>query len=63
MPTHTRQDSDATKICEEILKEAGMPRQTASVKEGFEKKHATSLAAKMVGRHKGGNTRAAKARV
>jgi hypothetical protein len=63
MSTHSRQHSDATQIAEEILKEAAMPRQTASVKEAFEKKNPASIAPKMVGRHKSGKTRAAKARV
>ena len=58
MPTHSRKDSDATQIAEEILREAAEPRQSASVKEAFEKKHPASLATKMVGRHKGGNTSA-----
>ena len=54
MPTHSRQHSDATQIVEEILKEAAMPRQPASVKEAFEKKNPASIAPKMLGRHKAG---------
>jgi hypothetical protein len=52
MSTHSRQHSDATQIVEDILKEAAMPRQTASVKEAFERKNSASIAPKMVGRHK-----------
>ena len=57
MPTRSRQHSDATQIVEEILKEAAMPRQAASVKKVFEKKNAASIAPKMRGRHKGGKTK------
>ena len=37
--THVKH-SDATQIAKEILKEAAKPRQSASVKEAFEKKNA-----------------------
>ena len=54
MPTHSRQHSDVTQIAKEILNEAAMPRQTASVKEAFEKKNAAAIAQKTRGRHKCG---------
>jgi hypothetical protein len=57
MPPHSRQHSDVTQIAKEILNEAAKPRQTASVKEAFEKKNQTSIAPKMRGRHKGGKTK------
>ena len=63
MPTHSRQHSDVTQIAKEILNEAAMPRQTASVKEAFEKKNPASIAPTMLGRHKGRKTKARKARV
>jgi hypothetical protein len=54
MPTHSRQHSELTQIAKEMLNEAAMPRQTASVKKAFEKKNAASIAPKTRGRHKGG---------
>jgi hypothetical protein len=39
MPTHSRQHSDVTQIAKEILNEAAMPRQAASVKEALERKN------------------------
>ena len=63
MPTHSRQHSDVAQITEEILKEAAIPRQAASVKEAFEKKNAASIAPKTLGGNKVGKSRAAKASV
>ena len=62
MPTHSRKHSDATQIVEDILKEAAEPRQSASVKEILEKEK-TPVPPHTLGGNKGGNTRAAKARV
>lgn len=63
MPTHPCKQADLTQIVAEILKEAGEPRQSASVKEAFEKKDPVSVAPKTFGGNNGGKTRAAKARV
>ena len=54
MSTHSRKHADATQIAEEILKEAAMPRLTASVKEAFEKKNPASIAQKTLSRTKAG---------
>ena len=43
MPTHPRKHSDATEITAEILKEAAKPRQSASVRDAFEKKKTPPL--------------------
>jgi len=59
MPTHPRKHSDSTQIAEEILKEAAEPRQSASVKEAFEKKNPTAIAPKTLRGNKGVKTRAA----
>lgn len=45
-----------TQIVAETLKEAGAPRQTASVKEAVEKKNPTPVAPETLGRNKSGKT-------
>ena len=51
-----RKQSDDTQILAEILKEAGAPRQTASVKEAVEKKNPAPVAPETLGGNKGGKT-------
>ena len=64
MPTHLPEHSDATQITKEILKEAAKPRQSASVRDAFEKKKSPApVAPETLDGNKGGKTRAAKARV
>ena len=63
MPTHVREQSDATQIITEILTEAAKPRQSASVREACEKKNPAPIAPEPLGGNKGRKTRAAKARV
>ena len=63
MPIDPCKQADHTQIVAKILKEAGAPRQSASVKEAFEKENTACVAPKTLGGNKGGKTRAAKARV
>jgi len=64
MPTHGREQSDATQITKEILKDAAKPRQAASVRDAFEKKESLGpVAPETLGGNKVGKTRAAKASV
>jgi len=44
MPTHVREQSDATQIIKEILKDAAKPRQSVSVREACEKKNPAPIA-------------------
>ena len=64
MPTHGREQSDATQITKEILKDAAKSRQAASVRDAFEKKkNPAPVAPETLGGNKGRKTRAAKASV
>jgi hypothetical protein len=60
MPTHPRKHSAATQITAEILKEAAKPRQSASVRDAFEKKKTSvPVASETLGGNKGGKTKPA----
>jgi hypothetical protein len=57
MPTHPRKHSDATQITAEILKEAAQPRQSASVRDAFEKKTPVPVAPEALRGNKGGKAK------
>jgi hypothetical protein len=57
MPNHPRKHSDATQITAEILKEAAQPRQSASVRDAFEKKTPVPVVPEALGGNKGGKTK------
>ena len=57
MPAHPRKHSDATQITAEILKEAAKPRQSASVRDAFEKKTPVPVAPETLGGNKSGKTK------
>ena len=58
MPTHPRKHSDATQVTAEILNAAARPRQSASVRDAFEKKkHPVCVAPETLSGNKGGKTK------
>jgi hypothetical protein len=59
MPTHVREQSDATQIITEILTEAAKPRQSASVREACEKKNPAPISLESRSGNKGRKTKAA----
>lgn len=60
MPTHPRKHADTTQITAEILKEAAKPRQSASVRDAFEKKKTpVPVAPEKLSGSKGGKTKPA----